>query len=386
MSLLCVVFGGSVFHGAGPPLVWGCDHIIQSYHVPTMKITNKHNAPDSLVAFANAKHYDAGGSTYTVTQLIDSPRVRILRSRHYRDMEEDVYATVFRLVGTSLHHIAEQYGGEGAEERLFLDLTEELGRGERLVVSGAIDLQSDDDGAVVIGDYKMTSVAATRFPDKWAKQLNMYAYLVQRVNGKRVSKLEVYAILKDWNWRTASTRSDYPKQPGVTIPIDLWSYEEQEDFFMGRIKAHIEADTMEEPALRMSSGEAKTSGQSCPGRGTSGPRIPRVVPCLFMATSWRQWRRSSPTPRTISTLNPVRERQQGVLPSVMLQDGVRNTKRRTKAMSSTKQAVVMSFSIKKSEQKLARSIRKFAKDNGMNVSESIKSILLKRLSRGGYEV
>lgn len=55
-------------------------------------------------------------------------------------------------------------------------------------------------------------------------------------------------------------------------------------------------------------------------------------------------------------------------------------------MSSTKQAVVMSFSIKKSEQKLARSIRKFAKDNGMNVSESIKSILLKRLSRGGYEV
>tara|TARA_R110000824_G_scaffold401711_1_gene613884 strand:- start:8006 stop:8908 length:903 start_codon:yes stop_codon:yes gene_type:complete len=212
-----------------------------------MKITNKHNAPDSLVAFANAKHYDAGGSTYTVTQLIDSPRVRILRSRHYRDMEEDVYATVFRLVGTSLHHIAEQYGGEGAEERLFLDLTEELGRGERLVVSGAIDLQSDDDGAVVIGDYKMTSVAATRFPDKWAKQLNMYAYLVQRVNGKRVSKLEVYAILKDWNWRTASTRSDYPKQPGVTIPIDLWSYEEQEDFFMGRIKAHIEADTMEEP-------------------------------------------------------------------------------------------------------------------------------------------
>ena len=212
-----------------------------------MKITNKHNAPESLVSFANAKHYDAGGSTYTVTQLIDSPRVRILRSRHYRDMEEDVYSTVFRLIGTSLHHIAEQYGGEGAEERLFLDLTEEFGRNEKLVVSGAIDLQTSDDGGVVIGDYKMTSVAATRFPDKWAKQLNMYAYLVQRVHGKRVSKLEVYAILKDWNWRTASTRSDYPKQPGVTLPIDLWSYEEQEKFFMSRIGEHIKADWAEEP-------------------------------------------------------------------------------------------------------------------------------------------
>lgn len=212
-----------------------------------MRITNKHNAPASLVSFANAKHYDAGGSTYTVTQLIDSPRVRILRSRHYQDMEEDVYSSVFRLVGTSLHHIAEQYGGEGAEERLFLDLTGEFGRGERLVVSGAIDLQTNDDGGVVIGDYKMTSVAATRFPEKWAKQLNAYAYLVQRVHGKRVSKLEVYAILKDWNWRTASRNSDYPQQPGVTIPIDLWSYKEQEEFFMGRIQAHIEADSLEQP-------------------------------------------------------------------------------------------------------------------------------------------
>mgnify|MGYP003650534209 CR=1 FL=1 len=55
-------------------------------------------------------------------------------------------------------------------------------------------------------------------------------------------------------------------------------------------------------------------------------------------------------------------------------------------MSDTKRAVVMSFSIKKSEQKLVRSILKFAKDSDMNVSAAIKSILAKRLSRGGYEV
>jgi hypothetical protein len=208
-----------------------------------MRITNKHNAPASLVSFANAKHYDAGGSTYTVTQLIDSPRVRILRSLHYEDMEEDVYSSVFRLVGTSLHHIVEQYGGEGAEERLFLDMTGEFpGHTGKLIVSGAIDLQTDDDGSVVIGDYKMTSVAATRFPDKWVTQLNMYAYLVGRVKGKSVSRLEVYAILKDWNWRTASRDDSYPQQPGITIPIELWSYEKQENFFYDRVKAHIAAD------------------------------------------------------------------------------------------------------------------------------------------------
>ena len=47
---------------------------------------------------------------------------------------------------------------------------------------------------------------------------------------------------------------------------------------------------------------------------------------------------------------------------------------------------VMSFSIKKSEQGLAKSLRRFAKDRNMNVSTAIKSILIKRLTRAGYDV
>tara|TARA_R110002167_G_scaffold212152_6_gene416776 strand:- start:961 stop:1101 length:141 start_codon:yes stop_codon:yes gene_type:complete len=46
----------------------------------------------------------------------------------------------------------------------------------------------------------------------------------------------------------------------------------------------------------------------------------------------------------------------------------------------------MSFSIKKSEQGLIKSLRRFAKDRDMNVSAAIKSILIKRLARSGYEV
>ena len=49
-------------------------------------------------------------------------------------------------------------------------------------------------------------------------------------------------------------------------------------------------------------------------------------------------------------------------------------------------ASVMSFSFKKNERKLAKSIRKYAKDKDMNVSQAIKSILMKRLARAGYEV
>ena len=49
-------------------------------------------------------------------------------------------------------------------------------------------------------------------------------------------------------------------------------------------------------------------------------------------------------------------------------------------------AQCMSFSIKKTEQGLVKSLRRYAKANGMNVSEAIKSILAKRLVRAGYDV
>jgi hypothetical protein len=49
-------------------------------------------------------------------------------------------------------------------------------------------------------------------------------------------------------------------------------------------------------------------------------------------------------------------------------------------------AQVMSFSIKKNEQGLIKSLRRYAKANDMNVSQAIKSILAKRLARAGYDV
>jgi hypothetical protein len=204
------------------------------------RIVNRNNAPASLVAFAQAKHYDAAGSTYTVTQLIDSPRLRILRSRYHDRIEEDAYDVVFRLIGTSIHHIAEQFSGGGeAEERVFLRM--EVG-GKKITVSGAMDLQTREDGGIVIGDYKFTSVGAAKYPEKYERQLNLYAHIIKTVKNTPVSRLEVYAILKDWNWRRAQTDSEYPQSPGITIPVRLWSDEEQLEFFTDRVAVHVAAD------------------------------------------------------------------------------------------------------------------------------------------------
>ena len=193
------------------------------------------------MAFAEAPHYDAEGSDLTVTQLIDSPRVRILRSLHADQIQDDVYENIFRLVGTAIHSIAEQHAGDvTAEQRIHLDAN-------GTDVSGAIDVQyMNEDGTLTIGDYKFTSTHSLRFPDKWEDQLNLYAYLVENsgINHPVVGRLEVYAILRDWNWRSAQRDRDYPQTPGVTVEVKLWSPQEREAFFKKRIRRHLFADSI----------------------------------------------------------------------------------------------------------------------------------------------
>jgi len=205
-------------------------------------VTNKHNAPPSLVEFAKQPHYDSEGSDFTVTQLIDSPRVRILRAEHADEIEDDVYENIFRLVGTAVHHIAEQNAGGSAvvERRVHLDV-------DGVDVSGAMDvLYQNEDGTFTIGDYKFTSTHSLRFPDKWEQQLNLLAYLLEKSDPDHavVGRLEVYAILRDWSWRTTQRDSAYPSTPGVTAEVELWSKEKRESYFKNRLAIHLLADSM----------------------------------------------------------------------------------------------------------------------------------------------
>jgi len=207
------------------------------------RVVNKHGAPDSLVAFAKQPHYDSEGSDFTVTQLIDSPRVRILRAKHADQIEDDVYENIFRLVGTAVHHIAEQNpGGAVVEQRVHVQV-------DGYDVSGAMDvLYQNEDGRFTIGDYKFTSYHSLRFPLKWEQQLNLLAWLMEQSDPDHavVGRLEVYAVLRDWSFRNAGRDARYPKTPGVTVEVELWSNEQQEDYFRDRLTKHVAADVCTE--------------------------------------------------------------------------------------------------------------------------------------------
>ena len=54
-----------------------------------MKITNKTNLPQAFVDFARSDKYSKGQSDISVTSLIDSPKVRIMKEHFHDDMEVD---------------------------------------------------------------------------------------------------------------------------------------------------------------------------------------------------------------------------------------------------------------------------------------------------------
>lgn len=202
-----------------------------------MKITNKHNVPATLFALASRNYYSKGKSDYSVTEIISPPQVQVLRRKHWEEMEQDVSDMLWSLLGSALHVVAERGQAEGhtTEERLHVEIDD-------VVLSGAIDLQHEEDGEVVITDYKFTSAWALR-QDKfeWEAQQNIYAWLVWKAKGRPVKSVRICALIRDWSRREAGIKPEYPQAPIQVIELPLWSLDRTEAYVRERIELHREA-------------------------------------------------------------------------------------------------------------------------------------------------
>jgi len=199
-----------------------------------LKITNKHNVPETLVALASRDYYSKGKSDYSVTEIISPPRIQRLRRLHHEEMEQDVSDMLWQLLGSALHVVAERGVAEGhiTEERLITEVD-----GVRL--SGAIDIQKVESDGVIITDYKFTSAWALR-QDKpeWEAQQNIYAWLVETVKGQKVKGIQICALVRDWSRREASVKPSYPQAPIQVLELPLWDSSYTEQYIKERIEAH----------------------------------------------------------------------------------------------------------------------------------------------------
>ena len=199
-----------------------------------MKITNKFNVPETLVALATRDYYSKGKSDYSVTEIISPPRIQRLRRKHFEEIEQDVSDMLWMLLGTALHVVAErsEVSGHTNEERLSAGIN-------GIILSGAIDLQKDEADGVTITDYKFTSAwALMNDKPEWEQQQNIYKYLVERVKKKPVKGLKICALIRDWSRRDAQNKPDYPQAPIQVIDIPMWTFDRTEAFIKERVEMH----------------------------------------------------------------------------------------------------------------------------------------------------
>ena len=203
-----------------------------------MKYTNKHNLPQTLVNLTERDGYSKGAARISVTTLIGSPKISILRNRHDDEIVTDVADGLWALVGRAIHHVAEA-GADAenlSEERLFAEVN-------GWVLSGGIDLQVLSDGVSIL-DYKFTSAwAVMNAADKgdWETQLNCYAWLVHKSKGTRVKGLQICALVRDWRRHDVGRVANYPEAPAKVIDVPLWSYDRQTAYIEERVRLHQEA-------------------------------------------------------------------------------------------------------------------------------------------------
>lgn len=191
-----------------------------------MKITNKQGLPQPLVdaiALENSK-YSAGDSDITVTQLIDSPRIRLLRKEHRDEITEDAIDLLWRFFGQVAHGVISNLPGHNrfVEERLYMDV---LG----WKVGGQMDDYDEHD---IISDWKVTSKYAVKdgLKPEWREQINFYGCLL-RANGFSPKGGRIVAILKD-------AKAEEPKVKVLEVSICAGADQEMKN----RVSIHQKAE------------------------------------------------------------------------------------------------------------------------------------------------
>lgn len=204
-----------------------------------MNLTNKYNLPDALFRAVRNDSYSKGTSDFSVTELLQPPRIRALKIRHKDEIVDDVGDRIWSLLGQAVHTILER----ASDNNKAISETRYFAKFGSHVVSAQIDSLELSSG--VLSDYKVTTAwgfLSNREPKpEYVAQLNMQLELM-RSNGLDALGLQIVGILRDWQIREARSNPDYPQFQVAVLSIPIWPRAKTIDFIMERIDRHLAAD------------------------------------------------------------------------------------------------------------------------------------------------
>lgn len=191
-----------------------------------MKFTNKKGLNEMLVKAITADTYGGSGEKrdYSVTQLLNPPKVVLLSQRHHDEISEDVSEHIFRLLGSAIHSIIEYALGDNPDDKHMNEKRFAFTTQSGKLITGGIDYFNKETG--ILEDYKITSVWTWIYRNRedsritdWTRQLNIYRLMLERA-GYEVNGIKVNMIFRDFSKSKARHENNYP-DPVETIDIPL---------------------------------------------------------------------------------------------------------------------------------------------------------------------
>jgi len=193
-----------------------------------MIYTNQNNLPESVVN-AIGQPRKPVPERYSATDISNPPLQRYLKEKHWDELTQDVSDMIWMLFGNAMHYVLEKGSPDNAfaEEKLVMNY-------KGITLSGITDLWHNK----VISDYKTTSVYSFLLGDKpeWTVQLNIYRMLYYVVLGMETDKLQIHAILRDWQKSKTFKDANYPKIAFHSVDIPIIDPTPHIDYWLDDIK------------------------------------------------------------------------------------------------------------------------------------------------------
>lgn len=220
-------------------------------------LTNEMNLPAPLFHAIRNDTYEARGDI-SVTSLIDSPYVRLLRMNN--TYTEDASDMIWALTGQAIHSVIERAGDKFDGGTFYPEVKLKMAV-QGKILSGTPDLiECRDDGVNILHDYKNIFVYAYKLGEesgsykKWVKQTNIYVQMIKhgvmereyaekygRGNlGFDIHEIYVHAFIRDWNRNKSEYTFGYPEHPVATYRIPLYSSDSILNYVNKQMMHHTE--------------------------------------------------------------------------------------------------------------------------------------------------
>jgi len=205
------------------------------------------------------ERYSRSGD-YSVTDLINPPRICHLKNRHKNEIMPSLEGTISAMIGTALHEYYEKYLMMWADKHDYEGYTLEgqtkhkfevpiIGSTCPRTLSGRYDILEGDK----MYDLKTAKVWKLIFDPKlvdYHEQQNIYRWLLWKVKGIEVNELNIVAVYKDWmESGPLKDPRNYPAKQMMEYQLTMWDYKDTEELIRERLQVLVNTEGLSDKAL-----------------------------------------------------------------------------------------------------------------------------------------